>query len=268
MQGSDLPDEWFSGVKAQLLSLLFSPTGSLSVGRHAPPVPLPSFPWLSFFLSVSCRHTLNVVAMAFDSQDWTVYIDTLGEGEEEERRREEAAGGPAAGLPSGAAAAAALLLRPESIPIPEGESLPEEFLQAAAQAQAAAMTGHGGQRAEDGEDEAVNGLPSGQVGAGDDSVVRLTATGVPSRQAMLDALTLLLIDQKQSVPPDIQRASTSINPHPTIYQPKVRRAAALRLCLRLLLLLTAPAFPLSAAVRPPTALSCSSSPPSTSARAS
>ena len=207
-RATDLPDEWFSGVKAQILSLLFTRTAAMSAARNTPPIPLPSYPWLSFFLTVSCKHTLNVVAMAFDSQDWTVYIDTLGEGEE------AAAGGAAAvgGAGMAGSAAAGLLLTPESIPIPEGESLPEEFLQQAAQAQAMAMMGA------DADD--ANQLPVMGDFTAPDAVVRLTASGVPSRQRMLDALTFLIIDQAQQVPPEIAQASNPYNPHPTIYQPK------------------------------------------------
>ena len=201
-KGVDLPDEWFNGVKAQILSLLFARTATLSAARNTAPIPLPSYPWLSFFLNVSCRHTLNVVGMAFDSQDWTVYIDTYGE--EEEPTQSAASGAGGAG-----AAGSALLISPESIPIPEGESLPEEFLQQAAQAQAMAMMGA----------EADNHLPSGDFTEAN-AVVRLTASGVPSRQRMLDALTFLIIDQAQQVPPDIQQQSNAYNPHPTVYQPK------------------------------------------------
>ena len=206
-KGGDLPDEWFSGVKAQILALLFAPTATLSAARNTAPIPLPSYPWLSFFLNVSCRHTLNAVAMAFDSQDWTVYIDTYGEGEE----APSAAGG-------GAASAASLLISPDSIPIPEGESLPEEFLQQAAQAQAQVLLGA--------DADNPNLLPVGDFSQ-PDAVVRLTASGVPSRQRMLDALTFLIIDAAQQLPPEIQQQSNAYNPHPTVYQPKASDAVEL-----------------------------------------
>ena len=57
--------------------------------------------------------------------------------------------------------------------------------------------------------------------AGDAGVVRLAASGVPSRQLMLDALTLLIIDQTQTVPTEIARTSNQYNPHPCVYQAKV-----------------------------------------------
>ena len=205
---TDLPDEWFSGVKAQILALLFARTASMSAARNTAPIPLPSYPWLSFFLNVSCKHTLNVVGMAFDSQDWTGYIDTLGEGEEAAPGGAAAAGG--AGMAG--SAAAGLLLAPESIPIPEGESLPEEFLQQAAQAQAMAMLGA--------DADNPHHLPLVGDFTAPDAVVRLTASGVPSRQRMLDALTFLIIDQAQQVPSDVAQASNPYNPHPLIYQAK------------------------------------------------
>ena len=55
---------------------------------------------------------------------------------------------------------------------------------------------------------------------GDAGVVRLSASGVPSRQLMLDALTLLIIDQKQTVTAEIAQASNQYNPHPCVYQPR------------------------------------------------
>ena len=119
-RGNDLPDLWFSGAKAQLLSVLFTPAAKLTAKKNTPPIALPSYPWLSFFLNVSCKHTLSAVAMAFDSQDWTVYIDQWSA---EEDKSEQQGGGHTQ---------AALVIPSDvlpAIPIPDGESLPEEFLQ-------------------------------------------------------------------------------------------------------------------------------------------
>jgi len=118
-RGNDLPDLWFNGVKAQILSVLFAPSAKLTAKKNTAPVPLPSYPWLSFFLNVSCKHTLSAVGNAFDSQDWTVYIDQWSA---EEDRSEQQGGHTQATL---AVPGDEL----PAIPIPEGESLPEEFLQ-------------------------------------------------------------------------------------------------------------------------------------------
>ena len=202
-RGNDLPDLWYNGVKARILSVLFAASGKLSAKKNTAPVPLPSYPWLSFFLNVSCKHTLSAVANAFDSQDWTVYIDQWSE---EEDRGDTQQGGHAQ-----AALAVPDDMLP-AIPIPEGESLPEEFLQQQQQQQQLGSDAFG----------EANGV--GRAGAddtsGDAGVVRLTASGVPSRQLMLDALTVLIIDQKQTVPASIAQSSNAYNPHPCVYAAK------------------------------------------------
>ena len=202
-RGNDLPDLWFSGAKAQLLSVLFTQSAKLTAKKNTAPIPLPSYPWLSFFLNVSCRHTLSAVAMAFDSQDWTVYIDQWS-GEEDKTEQQ-----------GGGHTATALAIPTDvlpAIPIPEGESLPEEFLNQQQQQQQQSSDAFGDTNG------AVRGMADG--GGGEAGVVRLTASGVPSRQLMLDALTLLIIDQKQAVPSEIAQSSNQYNPHPCLYQAK------------------------------------------------
>lgn len=249
----ELPREYQPGVKAQVLSVLFrkrvelqtapappapaaaAPVAAASTGAAAPvasgpSIDLPDYPYLSYFLNLHALEFLNILSIVFEpvDEEWTQYVEAdsqpsamapmaggaaaaggaAGTGASEATTATHSAGSSGSQTPEShsrnPSGSGSLLTSFLSSPSPQGLSASSSFSGSLGSPAAAAP--------------APAPAASKPTRGGPAVVYHLRASGVPSRQQMLDALLFLILDQLQYSPPATSTAHAAMM-LPFTYQP-------------------------------------------------
>lgn len=237
----ELPAEYKAGVKAQVLSVLFRKDVELVGG-----IALPNYPYLSYFLNLHTQEFLHILSIVFDDDDdqWMQYIEA----------EKEAAAAATSAAATGVASPMATPTAPLTIEVQKTETprsghsrTPSSashglfsFLHSNTNAAASTPSPSASATASPLPTMGLPSTPTGAVAAANlaspmmtsaasmvspgakrapAATLYLQATGVPSRQQMLDALLFLILDQLQYSPPATSTSHAAMM-LPFTYQPQ------------------------------------------------